>query len=222
MDEIFRLDITPQTPTSVTQGTYKIFHIPEVCQSRHLVTGDQLDKGMPCPEYESGNIYCGHTLNKAGRDKKNRLLRYNKYKSDLATMAKKNGVRPLAYGMAVYFFIPIPKKWTDQDRRAMHLQPHHRKPDLDNLYKAFMDSLLHDDEIISVVTIGKYWVDTKVGSGASATYGNGYIEVLYGQKVYQLVEFIDQSKISSISKDREYKKRVKMGKLGKRGRPKKA
>lgn len=219
------IPITPQTTASVTQDTYKIFHIPEVCQSRHKETGEDEDRGKPCDVYLSGNIYCGHTLNKAGRQKKKRLARFNQYKVDILTTVRKLGFSIPAYGWSVYFFIPIPKKWTQQDREKMHGQPHHRKPDLDNLYKAFVDALTVNDELIAQVSgMGKFWVDTKTGAGKSIVYGSGYIEVHYGHQAYNPlgVEFIDQSKVVSIRQDADYKRRKKSGSLaGKRGRPRK-
>jgi len=212
------IPITPKPQVSVNQDTFKIFHISEVCQARHRVTGDEEDKGRPCDEYLSGNIYCGHTLSKHGRYKKNAITKYNDYKAAILAHAKRMGFMLPAYGWAVYFHLPIPKRWSAEDRKRMHGQQHHKKPDLDNLYKAMVDALVPDDELISQVSgMGKFWVDTKKGEKKDATYGPGYIEILYNLPIYNPagVELVDQSKIPSLRKDGEYRKRKKDGKTRK-------
>jgi len=207
------IPVTPKTPASVTQDTFKIFHIPEVCQARHRVTGDPDDKGLSCDEYLSGNIFCGHTLSKHGRYKKKAIEKYNDYKVAILTHARRMGFTLPAYGWSVYFYIPIPKRWSPQDRIRMHGQPHHKKPDLDNLYKAVTDALIPNDEVIAQLSgWGKFWVDTKSGNGKEAVYGPGYIEILYGQPVYNPfgIEYIDQSQVPSLRKESDiYKKRKK-------------
>lgn len=197
--------ITPQTTVSVTQNTWKIFNIPEVCYKG--------SKKRECAEFRRTG-YCKHTLNKDGRAKKRRLEKYNNYKAEVLTIAKKIGFSLPAFGWAVYFYIPIPKKWSQADRRTMHGQMNFRKPDLSNYIKAFEDALTLKDEYITQRSgEGKFWVDTRIGCGIKSEHGKGWIEVVTGLEVYNPfgVEFIDQSKIPSLWQTSEYKKRRKSG-----------
>lgn len=200
----FILPITPQTKVDVTQRTFMVFNIPEVCpKGRH-----------GCKEYRRTG-YCPHTLNKHGRYMKRRLERYNEYKASVLALAKKSGFELPAYGFSVYFYIPMPKRWTNEDRIMMHGQLHHRKPDWDNLYKALADSLVFNDELIAQISgAGKFWVNTKIGTKRSDPCGPGWIEILIGQPVYNPfnVQWIDQSQVISLRQTMDYKREVRSGK----------
>jgi Holliday junction resolvase RusA-like endonuclease len=53
----------------------------------------------------------------------------------------------------IKFVIPMPISWSKKKKERMDGQPHKQKPDLDNLVKAFKDSLLKEDS--HVHTYGK-------------------------------------------------------------------
>jgi len=201
------LPITPQTKVDVTQNTFKLFRIPETCYKGRGKKG--------CKEWKKTGL-CSHTLSKEGRYKKRRLEKYNDYKASVLAEAKKVGFELPNYGFALYFYIPIPKRWSIEDRKAMHGQPHMRKPDIDNLEKAIYDSLtFHDERISQLSGLGKFWVDTKTGTKRTDPIGPGWIEILINQPVYNPfdVTFIDQSKILSLKQTVDYKNRVKKGEV---------
>lgn len=134
------LNITPQTNVRSVQGDRIYFRIPK-------------DKLLP-----------------AGLKRRNRLERYNQYKSDLFDLSLDMGFSiPNGY-FHVTFFLPIPKSLRSRKKRAqMSFRAHDRKPDIDNLSKAFFDSLKKDDQKIYDVRLTKVWVDEP----------DGYIEVSY-------------------------------------------
>lgn len=205
--------ISPQTNVTITQNTYKIFNIPEVCPKGR--------KG--CLEFRKTN-YCPHTLNKNGRYMKKRLGRMNDYKATLLGLAKSAGFNLPAYGWSVYFYFPMPKRWKTDERIKMHGQPHFRKPDFDNCYKLLVDALVFQDEQVAQISGGgKFWVDTKIGTKRQDPCGPGWIEILIDQPVYNPfnVEFIDQSKIISLRQTMEYKNQIKSGeRVAKKRKPK--
>lgn len=201
----FIIPITPQTKVDVTQNTWQLFNIPETCY-RGL-------KKAGCAEWRRTGL-CKHTLSARGRYMKRRLEKYNNYKASILALAKAAGVELPTYGFSVYFYFPIPKRWSQEDRKAMHGQMHHRKPDLDNCEKAIFDSLTFKDEQISQLSgHGKFWIDTKAGPKRTDPIGPGYIEILINQLIYNPfgVEWIDQSKIISLRQTMDYKKRKKEG-----------
>lgn len=174
------LNITPQTWFKVLPSHNIYFKIPLVCPKK-------------CHQYRrSGN--CPHVLQKEGRRIRRRIEQYNKYKTDVLFLAKKAGFRLPTWGWSVYFYFPMPSSWTKAKKEAMHGQPKLTKPDIDNLEKAFYDSLsITDEEVGQVSGHGKFWVkDIK----------HGHIEILLNQPVYNpfSVTFIDQ---------REFDKRPK-------------
>lgn len=189
------LPINPQTTLRTTQGDVIVFRIPEKCYKGRGKKG--------CAIYKRTGL-CKHTLSVGGRVRKRRIEKYNTYKSDLLTLAKKLDFVIPDYGWSVYFYFPMPKKWSRKDRELMHGQPHHRKSDLDNIYKALTDSLRVDDERIAQLSgTGKFWVNQE----------KGYIEILIHQSVYNPfgVPFIDQSQVKSLHQTSNYKKRLQEG-----------
>lgn len=195
------LPLTPKSKVDVTQNTWQIFNINETCYKGRKKAG--------CAEWRRTGL-CKHTLSARGRYMKRRLERYNDYKATILALAKAAGFELPKFGFALYFYFPIPKRWSLQDRKAMHGQMHHRKPDLDNCEKAIFDSLTFRDEQISQLSgHGKFWIDTKTGPKRTDPIGPGYIEVLFNQPVYNPlgVEWVDQSKIISLKATMDYKKR---------------
>lgn len=197
--------ITPSTKVDVTQNTWMLFNIPETCYKGRKKTG--------CVEWKRTGL-CKHTLNARGRYMKRRLERYNDYKAAILGLAKAQNFELPKFGFALYFYFPIPKRWSAADRKEMHGQMHHRKPDLDNCEKAIFDSLTFKDEQISQLSgHGKFWIDTKTGPKRTDPIGPGYVEILFNLPVYNPynVEWIDQSKIISLKQTMDYKNRAKTG-----------
>ena len=62
-----------------------------------------------------------------------------------------------AYSM--HFVIKMPKSWSKKKRDLMRLAPHQQKPDIDNLVKAVLDSMMVEDKQVYKITADKHWGD---------------------------------------------------------------
>jgi len=60
-------------------------------------------------------------------------------------------------GAHIIFCMPMPKSWSKKKRREMDRQPHKQRPDVDNLYKAFYDSLYGEDSQFWDARVTKVW-----------------------------------------------------------------
>ena len=127
------LNITPQTNVRATQGDKIFFRIPR------------------------------EKLRPAGLKRLLRLERYNQYKIDLLAESKAKNFTHPQQGGCITFYIPMPKTWRKFKRNAMNFMLHQSKPDLDNLLKAYFDSLFQEDKTISHYEAKKVWVDFPIG-----------------------------------------------------------
>lgn len=173
------LNINPQTWVRIKSGKggdHVYFCIPEVC-----IKGEE---GEACEDYVRDGL-CSHTLSKSGRARKRRLMKYNQYRLDLFHLAKLADFMLPSCGWALYFYIPVPKRWSKTKKAAMHGQLHMGKPDESNLLKAFEDALsINDEQVAQMSGLGKFWVNEP----------QGYIEILLNQPLYNPfgVDFISQ------------------------------
>lgn len=129
----YLLNITPRTHVRATQGDSIFFKIPR-------------DKLRP-----------------SGLKRLLRLETYNQYKIDLLAEARSKQFTLPPCGASIHFYLPCPKTWTKKKRKQYHGKLHQSKPDLDNLAKAFFDSLIIEDKYISQITLCKRWVDFESG-----------------------------------------------------------
>lgn len=90
--------------------------------------------------------------------KRSCVLRYWEFKYELVKQCEEAGYE-LEEKLDLVFFIPMPKSWSKKKRKAMHMQPHKQKPDIDNLCKSFMDALASEDSKVWCITAQKYWSD---------------------------------------------------------------
>jgi Holliday junction resolvase RusA-like endonuclease len=128
------LNITPQTHVRATQGDRVFFRIPR------------------------------NQLRPPGLKRLKRLERYNDYKLSLAALSKQKSFVFPEQGASITFFIPVPKTWSKKKKKLYHGTLHQSKPDLDNLLKAFTDSLLSEDKVISHYgELCKVWVNLDYG-----------------------------------------------------------
>ena len=127
------LNITPQTHIRTTQGDRIFFRIPR------------------------------NKLRPSGLKRLLRIERYNQYKVDLLTEAKKKNFVIPAAGLSVTFYIPVPESWSKKKKKAHHGVLHQSRPDWDNLAKSLCDSLITEDKYIANMTITKRWVDFPEG-----------------------------------------------------------
>lgn len=219
------LHITPQPFVKVLPSEAILFRIPEKCYRLHtlytyLGNYHRLDKPIreevleeiaaiedhifenSLPQSSQGCIdyltagECKHILQESGRRRRARINRYNQYKKDIKILCDQHGFNLQVCGWAVYFFFPMPVRWSKKKKARMRGQWKISKPDCDNLLKAICDSLgkrrgdhsdptrLPDEIVAGLSGIGKYWTDKE----------QGYIEIFRNQPVYNPynVEFIDQ------------------------------
>lgn len=90
------------------------------------------------------------------------VLQYRAYKDELSRAVEGTGIKErLESGtpFIIEFHIPIPKKISRAKREARIGQPHRQTPDVDNLLKAFLDSLLLNDCQIWNVWVRKFWCE---------------------------------------------------------------
>ena len=127
------LKITPQTNVRATQGDRVFFKIPR-------------DRLRP-----------------QGLKRLLRLERYNEYKVSLAALAKQKKFVPPDQGGHLTFYIPVPKSWKKYKKEEMHMKLHQSKPDIDNLAKAFFDSIFSEDMHIADIRLTKKWVNEESG-----------------------------------------------------------
>jgi Holliday junction resolvase RusA-like endonuclease len=127
------LDVTPQTHIRATQNDSIFFRIPR------------------------------EKLKPAGLKRLLRLERYNDYKVELLAEAKRKQFELPPCGLSVTFYIPCPQSWSDKKKRENHGRLHQSRPDIDNLTKAFLDSLVAEDKFIANITLSKRWVDFPEG-----------------------------------------------------------
>ena len=127
------LNITPQTHVRATQGDSIFFRIPR------------------------------EKLRPSGLSRLMRLEKYNQYKIDLAAEAKRKQFILPPIGASITFFIPVPVSWSKKKKALHHGRFHQSKPDIDNLQKAFLDSLMAEDKQVAHLEVQKRWVDFDLG-----------------------------------------------------------
>ena len=133
MPKITIFDITPQTHVRATQGDRVFFRIPR-------------DKLLP-----------------SGLKRLKRLEKYNNYKISILALAKQKKFVLPEQGCHIIFYIPVSKSWKNYKKKAMHMQLHQLKPDIDNLTKGLFDGLMLEDKHIADIRITKKWVNKEQG-----------------------------------------------------------
>lgn len=91
------------------------------------------------------------------------MERYNNYKIALLAEAKHKKFSIPPAGLSITFYIPVPKSWSKKKKKLHHGVYCQSTPDIDNLAKAFFDSMLTEDKHIANVTLTKRWVDFEMG-----------------------------------------------------------
>jgi Holliday junction resolvase RusA-like endonuclease len=133
------ISIPPQTHIRATKNTRWLFIIPE------------------------------HKLSDYGLKRKKRIERYNQYKRDLKFQYEALALDLSDGKFKVVFYIPLAKSYRPKrdigeiERSKMNNAPHKRKPDYDNLLKAFGDAIFENDSFIWSVHCEKRWTTDLVG-----------------------------------------------------------
>lgn len=75
------------------------------------------------------------------------VARYWAFKDEIQRQVAQMGFK-LGNDITIIFLMPMPQSWNKAKKQAMLHQPHQQKPDLDNLEKALLDSLLPDNDSV--------------------------------------------------------------------------
>lgn len=187
------IPITPQTWVRTTANAKTIFRIPEECPYNCGLP--RVPNSAKRKKNGEGVAYCTHCLSHTSLMYKRRLIKYSNYKNELNGLCKELNFDMPSMGWSLYFYLPMPKRWNKTKRAALHGQPHMRKPDLDNLQKSTYDSLRVNDEYLAQLSgAGKFWVDTD---------GEGWIEILLNQPIYDPFGVINPDTIKQVQQERE-------------------
>ena len=84
------------------------------------------------------------------------VLKYFAFKDELKAQARDADFK-LGDTLNLTFVLTMPKSWSKKKRGLELGHPHQQKPDIDNMLKAFMDSLLDDDSGVWKVNAIKIW-----------------------------------------------------------------
>jgi Holliday junction resolvase RusA-like endonuclease len=95
--------------------------------------------------------------------RKKQLERYNNYKAAIKLEAERVGFKMPLSGSWLKFYMPMPKSWSKKKKARMNFEPKMTMPDLDNLIKAFKDSLFEQDNAVWDYRASKYWYDGEKG-----------------------------------------------------------
>lgn len=88
--------------------------------------------------------------------KRSVVLHYYDYCNALRDMCEKAGY-VLSNPLNIIFIMPMPASFRQRKRKDMYLKPHKKRPDRDNLLKAFQDSFGKDDSHIWTGNTTKVW-----------------------------------------------------------------
>lgn len=97
-----------------------------------------------------------------------RIERYNEYKLSLLAEAKRKQFTLPASGFSITFYVPVPPSWSKKKKKQYHGLLHQSTPDLDNMAKAFFDSMVREDKFVAQYSLCKRWVD----------FPDGWIEIV--------------------------------------------
>lgn len=86
------------------------------------------------------------------------VMRYFRFKDLVRAQAKKSGFE-LKPHLVISFYIMMPLSWSKKKRAIMNGELHDKKPDGDNLLKAFQDAFGEDKHVASVI-LNKFWTDS--------------------------------------------------------------
>jgi len=84
------------------------------------------------------------------------VMRYWEFKDRLVAQAKEQNFK-LGNEIMIQIIIEMPKSWSKKKKEFMIGMPHQQRPDVDNIAKGIMDSLLENDSCVYSLFAEKYW-----------------------------------------------------------------
>lgn len=85
-----------------------------------------------------------------------RAKKYYEWCNELKWLAKEQKLS-LGMDIRVDFHLPMPKSWSKKKKAKMNETRHEQKPDLDNIFKGFVDALLEEDSSVWHIHTAKFW-----------------------------------------------------------------
>lgn len=80
------------------------------------------------------------------------VVRYRRFADELRFMNFS-----VESGDHISFYMLMPSNWSKKKKLSMENTPHRNKPDIDNLLKSVLDSVLTEDKHIWKISCAKYW-----------------------------------------------------------------
>ena len=82
--------------------------------------------------------------------------KYYAYKNELSYKLNLIGYKQSSI-LKIAFLLPIPQSLSNKQKNSLHLQLHNKKPDLDNLVKAFLDAATNQDNFVNLIQAAKFY-----------------------------------------------------------------
>lgn len=103
-------------------------------------------------------------INPVPKPRQTRSAHWKKTPSDKRYYAFKDAIRLSKVeipesGTHVLFVLKMPKSWSQKKKDKMRHKSHQSRPDVDNLHKAFLDSIFKEDSHIWDGRVSKVWGD---------------------------------------------------------------
>lgn len=161
------LFICPQPQVVVTYGG--LWVINEAITDEKLLEYGIAKRDKAQKEYNKGKRKSVPSVNYY-KNRRRSLRKYYDYKSALRHEAARCNFNVPQDNFWLKFFVPMPQSWSQKKKNEMCFELHRNKSDIDNLCKAFFDSLVPKDQVISDYRATKWWYD-----------GTGHIEITVGE-----------------------------------------
>ena len=87
------------------------------------------------------------------------IQKYRKFADDLRLACLYEEFVP-GDELVMEFHLPMPKSWSKKKREKMNGKAHKQTPDIDNLAKSVMDSLMKNDSCVHYIKCKKFWAET--------------------------------------------------------------
>ena len=86
------------------------------------------------------------------------VQKYRAFRDEVRYRMKKHPIPEDVEIIEIEFVMPMPKSWSLRKREEQNDAWHRQKPDIDNLVKAFLDSVcMDDDSFIPAIRASKVW-----------------------------------------------------------------
>jgi Holliday junction resolvase RusA-like endonuclease len=86
------------------------------------------------------------------------VVKYREFADKLRKLTLESGYK-LDNILDICFFLEVPNSTSEKKKKELLGTPHLRRPDIDNLAKAFMDALKEEDSSVHTIIAKKMWSD---------------------------------------------------------------